>query len=95
MNTEINPKYDPLRYYTVTGDGVRLRAYPSLSATEGVLGQLYKGDVVENIKNSAGVYDQHELGYIWLYVVVRDAFEVELVGKKGYVAANYLDNSQV
>lgn len=95
MSSEINPKFDPLRYYTVTGNGVRLRAYPSTSDNDdSLIGQLYKGDVVHNIKNSAGEYYQEKYGYTWVYVEVISATEKTLVGKKGYVADNYLSNSQ-
>ena len=95
MYSTTNPS---LRTYYINGDGVRLRGYivdpNGPHPEEGVLGQLYEGDSVDNITNADDKYFVKEYDYTWVYVRVLSAKESSLVGKEGYVASQYLSSSK-
>ncbi len=70
--------------YEVTGDYVRIRTAPSLSASS--LGYLMKGDLVA-VGRSESQNPVYADGYYWLPVQVTTG---NMAGTSGWVASNYL-----
>lgn len=92
MSQEINPKYDLLSYYTVTGSDVNLRRGPGTDFTS--IGLLQKGDQVQMVKSTTegyeGKYSVTRGGHTWLSVTVRSGS----VRGQGWVATEYLEQNE-